>query len=336
VVNEKKNEEIERGISEDASMAQTIFKLLLLGSGDSGKSTMFKQTRTLWGPGFSDDDRAQYISVIFANILYCCKTLCEHVPKFGGLLTEGGKESAKVIGEIKGGSDLHGDAEDVFVLPPELVPHIKTLWADPGIKKTFDNRNEFQLPDSCSYFFARLDAIAAPNYLPTYQDILSVRIRTTGITTSEFTMSDVRFQLFDVGGQRNERKKWIHCFESVTAVLFVAAINEYDQVLFEDMTVNRMNESLNLFDQIVNSQWFTRATIVLFLNKSDLFKEKIQRKPLSCAFPMYNSGASFEDQSNYIKSLYLSKNKTSGKKINVHITCALDQDNIKKSLFCCL
>ena len=48
------------------------------------------------------------------------------------------------------------------------------------------------------------------------------------------------FEMYDVGGQRNERKKWIHCFEGVTAVIFVAAISEYDQKLFEDASTNRM------------------------------------------------------------------------------------------------
>lgn len=43
-------------------------------------------------------------------------------------------------------------------------------------------------------------------------------------------------RLFDVGGQRSERKKWIHCFEDVTAIIFCVAMSEYDQVLHEDET----------------------------------------------------------------------------------------------------
>ena len=40
--------------------------------------------------------------------------------------------------------------------------------------------------------------------------------------------------MFDVGGQRSERKKWIHCFESVTSIIFCTALSEYDQVLLEE------------------------------------------------------------------------------------------------------
>jgi len=43
-------------------------------------------------------------------------------------------------------------------------------------------------------------------------------------------------RLFDVGGQRSERKKWIHCFEDVTAIIFCVGMSEYDQVLHEDET----------------------------------------------------------------------------------------------------
>ena len=89
--------------------------------------------------------------------------------------------------------------------------------------------------------------------------------------------------MFDVGGQRNERKKWIHCFENVTAVIFVAAISEYDQVLYEDDTTNRMHEALELFDEICNSRWFRETSIILFLNKRDLFNEKISRVPVISA-----------------------------------------------------
>ena len=123
--------------------------------------------------------------------------------------------------------------------------------------------------------------------LPKSQDVLRVRVRSTGITEAQFEFEGMEFSLLDVGGQRNERKKWIHCFESVTAILFCASLNEYDQVLREDPTQNRMKESLTLFDDIVNSPWFKNTPIILFLNKSDLFKEKIKRVNLSTCFENY-------------------------------------------------
>ena len=53
---------------------------------------------------------------------------------------------------------------------------------------------------------------------------------TTGIVKIEFSFKGLTFHMFDVGGQRSERKKWIHCFDNVTAVLFIVSLSEYDQV----------------------------------------------------------------------------------------------------------
>ena len=112
----------------------------------------------------------------------------------------------------------------------------------------------------------RLDRIAQNNYLPDQQDVLRSRVRTTGIVEYSFEIDKQNFKMYDVGGQRNERKKWIHCFENVTAVIFVGVLSEYDQVLFEDETMNRMEETLNLFDEICNSKWFRDTQIFLFLS----------------------------------------------------------------------
>ena len=66
--------------------------------------------------------------------------------------------------------------------------------------------------------------------MPSDQDVLRTRVKTTGIVKIEFVVKKTRFRMFDVGGQRSERKKWIHCFDNVTTILFILALSEYDQV----------------------------------------------------------------------------------------------------------
>ncbi|MBW02057.1 Guanine nucleotide-binding protein G(k) subunit alpha, partial [Eschrichtius robustus] len=132
-----------------------------------------------------------------------------------------------------------------------------------------------------------LDRISQTNYIPTQQDVLRTRVKTTGIVETHFTFKDLYFKMFDVGGQRSERKKWIHCFEGVTAIIFCVALSDYDLVLAEDEEMNRMHESMKLFDSICNNKWFTDTSIILFLNKKDLFEEKIKRSPLTICYPEY-------------------------------------------------
>ena len=104
-------------------------------------------------------------------------------------------------------------------------------------------------------------------FFPPFSDVLRSRVKTTGITETTFQIGELKYRMFDVGGQRSERKKWIHCFENVTAIVFLVAISEYDQMLYEDESINRMQEALVLFDSICNSRWFVRTSIILFLNK---------------------------------------------------------------------
>ena len=97
----------------------------------------------------------------------------------------------------------------------------------------------------------------------------------------------MNFRLFDVGGQRSERKKWIHCFDEVKAIIFVAALSDFDLMLCEDRTINRMSESMRLFASICNNRWFQETAMILFLNKIDVFEAKItdlEGTPLTVCF----------------------------------------------------
>ena len=151
--------------------------------------------------------------------------------------------------------------------------------------------------------------------------------------------------MFDVGGQRSERKKWIHCFENVTTILFLVAISEYDQLLFEDETVNRMQEALTLFDSICNSRWFIKTSIILFLNKIDRFKEKLPVSPMKNYFPDYEGKfnsqnpvsdclqrageADYAAACDYILNRFVSLNQHETKQIYTHFTCATDTMQIR-------
>ena len=135
--------------------------------------------------------------------------------------------------------------------------------------------------------------------------------------------------MFDVGGQRSERKKWIHCFENVTAIVFLVAISEYDQVLVEDEFVNRMQEALTLFDSICNSRWFVKTSIILFLNRIDIFKSKIIKSPIEKFFPDYDGGEDFDAACDYFRKRFVSLNQSEVKQIYPHFTCATDTSQIK-------
>lgn len=136
-------------------------------------------------------------------------------------------------------------------------------------------------------------------------------------------------RLIDVGGQRSERMKWKHCFADVTAVIFLVAISEYDQALLEDASVNRMHESLALFDSVVNRDPFKTTPIMLFFNKTDIFAKKIVRSPINQYFPEYDGGAFVENGQQFFTQLFLRMDRSGLSRIYVHHTNALDTSQIK-------
>ncbi len=130
-----------------------VLKLLLLGTGESGKSTLFKQVIQLYGKGFSDEARAPYASIVYANTIASMKTLILQADRLSGTYDTAYaadlNEAAKFVNELK----LEDEVDAT------TAAHIKRLWSDPGIQKTYTKRAMFQLTDACQWFFDRLDAI---------------------------------------------------------------------------------------------------------------------------------------------------------------------------------
>lgn len=100
--------------------------------------------------------------------------------------------------------------------------------------------------------------------MPHTKDILKSRIRTIGVTETEFKVDNLYIRMFDVGGQRSERRKWIQYFDDVQALLFVVAISEYDMTLIEDSDRNRLRESFQLFENVSKNIIFRDTATVRF------------------------------------------------------------------------
>lgn len=304
-------------------MARTV-RLLLLGAGESGKSTLVKQMKIIHGDGYTSEELSSYKPTVCDNLVHSMRAVLEAM---GALRIDLGDQ----------GNRLHVKALLNFVelgaageLSSELSAAITSLWADSGVQACFKRSNEYQLNDSAEYYFNSISRIATPGYAPTEQDVLRARVRTTGIIETSFRYKDLIYRMFDVGGQRSERRKWIQCFEDVTAVIFVTALSGYDMKLFEDEKTNRIHESLTLFDAICNNKFFQDTAMILFLNKTDLFSAKLGRSPITQYFEDYTGPADDAAAAKkFILEKFIKLNKTPDKKIYPHFTCATNTGNIK-------
>ena len=174
------------------------------------------------------DPAKPYLST--AQFILSSRAILEALPHLGIQLSPQNDARRSVILSLPG--QLEGE-----VLPRDVSDAVRGLWKDPGVKEAVSRSREFQLNDSAVYYFNSIDRMSSSGYTPTDQDILRSRVKTTGITETTFKVGELTYKLFDVGGQRSERKKWIHCFENVTALVFLVSLSEYDQMLYEDESV---------------------------------------------------------------------------------------------------
>jgi len=321
----KKNETVIKQLEKARDEESKIHKILMLGAGESGKTTLFRQMIQIYGKGFTEKEKADFVPNIRANALRYIQILAKD--QLSNLTPEN-QANANVIMELKE-DDVAKSSEDN--LDDNLVRAVAELWRDNNIQEAWMNRQaDLQLPVSAGNFIADFAKISARGYVPTFHDILQTRIKTTGIIETRFEVDKEEFRMFDVGGQKNERRKWMHCFDNVSLIIFVVALDQFDQVMYEDNTKNRMTDALELFRSVAQNKFFVEKDIVLFLNRRDLFAEKIKTKSLTlCPEFRDYKGNSFDEACQYVEKKYLEGNENKERVIKTHVTCATDTENVK-------
>ena len=182
-----------------ASAREQIVKLLLLGGGDSGKSTYVKQMKIIHGGGYSIDELNSFTSIIHGNLLTSVVEVIKAMDKLNIILHD---PSSQVCV-----SKIINCSTPVQYISAEIGEMMKLLWQDDGIQECLECAVEYQLSDSAPYYFQRMDQILDSSYTPNEQDVLRSRAPTTGIVETSFIRDNVTYQLLDVGGQRSERRK---------------------------------------------------------------------------------------------------------------------------------
>jgi len=327
-----KSKAFDQEIKQESTVQKRHYKLLLLGTGDSGKSTFAKQMSLIHNKGgLSDQYIETFIPTLRDNALSGMQQLLKFFSENNNALEKWPEDLKKQAEAVSGETEL----------TPTAASTITAIWKNKEFQAlVMESGEDAQLQGGVSgvkYYFENSERFAAKDFKPTKEDLLKARRKTTGIVETQFTVSSNQFTMVDVGGQRSERKKWLHCFGSVSSVIFLTAINEYDMVLEEDSKTNRLVESLKLWKALTSSQFFKKTPFVLFLNKSDLFGEKIRKSPLVDIFSDYEAFANepansqmndYDKGWHYIKSQY--SIHFAGTSFYPHLTCALDSEQCQK------
>ncbi|KIM47717.1 hypothetical protein M413DRAFT_439393 [Hebeloma cylindrosporum] len=180
-------------------------------------------------------------------------------------------------GEIEGWWE---DPDDPVHSLNACAPTMQELWRDPQVRKRLQEKR-LRLEESSGFYLDEIPRITAKKYIPTDPDVLKARLKTMGVVEHTFLIPSgsnrgVEWRIYDVGGARNQRQAWAPYFEDVNAIIFLAPISVFDQVLTEDPRVNRLEDSLLLWKSVVSNKLLANGNIVLFLNKCDLLQAKLE------------------------------------------------------------
>ncbi|KAH9487347.1 Guanine nucleotide-binding protein alpha-2 subunit [Psilocybe cubensis] len=330
--------EAEKQLKEAKAKLSAQVKVLLLGSGDSGKSTILKQMRLIHKVPFSAQEIEHYRQLVFDNLTRGLRYLLDAMEDMELTVSDENLPHLELIDGVR-------DIRDGEPFPVAYYVPLKSLWSDPNVQKAWARGNEAALPEkqvarpsfihysntflSLSYFYADLERLFDPAYQPTEQDIIRCRARTIGITETTFTLREHEMLMVDVGGQKSERRKWIHCFQDVTSILFLVSLSGYDQCLVEDKDANQMQDAMTIWDSICHSQWFKQTSIILFLNKNDLFEKKIPTSDIKNFFPDFEGEpGDVRAGREYFKRRFARLAQKAGRskerEIYIHITTATD------------
>ncbi|KAI9345811.1 guanine nucleotide binding protein, alpha subunit [Zopfochytrium polystomum] len=332
----KASKKIDKEIQEDASKRKRTARVLILGTGDSGKSTVLKQLKLLYGSDFTPAERDDYALRLRENLFNSAKLLIRSMEALG-IPFGGGEETgpAEDAERVKAAAGVLAEFEipaGRAAIGKGVVEALEVLWRDPGVQRCALRGNEFALLDSCEFLMQNAKEICSQSYTPSNDHIVRVRVMTTAVSETKLTVKGAGISFFDVGGQKRFRAKWAPFFDDVNAIIFVGSLGCYDQKLEEDSELNRMEDSVSAFGCICNHTLLKHIPIILFLNKTDVFANKVKTSPIEQYFPDYKGGASKSSGANYFLAKYMAANRNPNKQVVTHFTWATDRQQTQKIL----
>ncbi|XGW02535.1 hypothetical protein V3C99_014516 [Haemonchus contortus] len=305
--------------------AYTLTRLLLLGAAESGKTTLLEQIRLLYKHNYTEMEFVHRKSFIYNNILTSIRKLIIRMQD-----TETPFENPD---NIQYADKIMNEEDCQYAcFTADVYDAIQRVWHDQAVQKIYERRSEINLNDSSKYFLENLASINKLDYTPTPRDLIMSYVPTVGVQNVIFSADDHVFQLFDIGGQRIDRRKWATMYDGISAIFFCIAISEYDQKMDDDPEMNRLQDALALLEKISNEPKFQHTPLLLFLNEMDVFQEKLPLLPLGDHWPDYK-GDSEEEALKFIEGLV--HKATSGRDpslLQVYRTCMIDTDAMKKIL----
>ncbi|KAI0448645.1 G-protein alpha subunit-domain-containing protein [Xylaria acuta] len=259
-----------------------IVKVLLLGASGGGKTTLLNTLQLFTQAECVKRDESYLRTLVWQNALDSARAVLRAMEELD-MDPELTALARRLL--LEPCSDCDRDPALNPQHATEVASEISFLLSVRGFQEVTRWRNgrgnTHQSHDNGEYFIENINRLAeqaAHRSAATDGDLLRTQVTTTGIHQVTVTYQGSQFCVYDVGGERSERKKWIHAFKDVSAVIYPVDTTGYRRGLREDIWGDRMCEQFMLFEAIANSRWFARSSFVIVFTKMDLLTQYLKEE----------------------------------------------------------
>jgi guanine nucleotide-binding protein subunit alpha len=305
---------------------ENTVKILCIGVGGCGKTTFVKALKIINNVPWKETEIQAFIKAMRANYVKGIQDALEGVKKLGLALKPENEGYAKEMSIVRASTEMN----------EENYTALQELWKDPAIQCIVEKHGELLSVTHLNYIWIHVDRIMDPNFIPNNEDILRVRVRTSGANSSTIFIDKVYHEFFDVGGQRPERSKWEYVFKEnqFNSIIYFVATDEFDVVENEDKDNARTKLEISryIFSELIHSDMVdSEIPVVLFLNRSDLFNNRIQNAggfhAFQNTFKNYNGPQDSAIAMNHLRDYFLAVAEQDVN-IKTYVTCALDRNGL--------
>jgi GTPase SAR1 family protein len=323
-------------------------RVLMLGSGECGKSTLYSQFAQLFGRTYTNEDLNNFTSTIYFNVFRLIGhidtllqqknitlqnvTLQQFITDITTLLLT--NNSLIITAKDVYDEAIHDNIQKLLI-DPQCGPIIESivfgLYFDTVVHSP-DGLSQFVKKSNYSWKFT------PRTYMPSNEDIIHCYRKTTGLNSYRLRHKESLYEFIDPGGQRSERKKWNSVISNNDIVIFVVSLADFARLCYEDDITNRLVEALDVFESYVDTAK-DRPTI-LVLNKCDILyryveQERIHTKFLSQLYPQSQinwDNASSDDIIDFIRNEFIEtfkKKRTDIENLKCFECCATNIESVK-------
>jgi GTPase SAR1 family protein len=310
------------------------FRILLLGAGESGKTTFTQQLSLLHNlTSVSAEERKRStLTALHENIVQCISATAANAVRLGIELSPEDKERLESI-------KMSTRFDKV------VADDVETLWRGEAMQKSYAQKSKYWVLDTADWLIDNVQRFASEDYVPERQDMVLSRRRTTGITEHTYVVDDSAFTIIDVGGQRSERRKWVQFFADVHCIVFFVSVIGFCKVLFEDRNTFQMKESLELFSSTfrvpapqtgprVDNDWqdyvFETTPIHVVFNKLDMLAPCLEKYALSACFPAYKGPNAQASVLRFLQQTFADRVVSIRSPPDTHFISAANSDDVQE------